>query len=88
MEVLMIWVFSVDFWLIIGTVMVFVEIFTGDFTALSFGIAAYLVTAVLLCQPTLFLHWYNMLLLYSIFTLLIAIASRRLIDNDAYDISH
>lgn len=57
---------SVNFWLVVGLVFASLEIVTGVFIALSFGISAFIMAGVFYFWPNIFDHWYEIAFVYSI----------------------
>lgn len=71
-------IFTVEFWLTVGFVLSILEIFSGFFIALSFGIAGFILAALLKVLPALFTEWYEIALIYSVISLLIVFLSRKI----------
>lgn len=62
---------SLKFWIIVGLLLSIAEIFTGIFIALSLGIAAFIMVALLEFFPSLFSEWYEIIFVYSIFSIIV-----------------
>jgi membrane protein implicated in regulation of membrane protease activity len=60
---------SLKFWIIIGLLLSITEIFTGIFLGLSLGISAFIMAIVFYFFPNLFEEWYEILFVYSIFSI-------------------
>ena len=71
-EIAMELIFTVKFWLIVGLGLSILEIFTGFFIALSFGIAGFAMAGLLKVWPTIFTEWYEIVFVYSLTSLLVA----------------
>lgn len=71
-------IFTVEFWLTVGFVLSILEIFSGFFIALSFGIAGFILAVLLKVLPELFTEWYEIALIYSVISLLIVFLSRKI----------
>lgn len=65
-------IFTVKFWLIAGLILSILEIFSGLFFALSFGIAGFAMAGLLKIAPQLLTEWYEVIFVYSVFGLAIA----------------
>jgi len=65
-------IFTVKFWLIVGFCLSILEVFSGFFIAMSFGIAGFAMAVLLKAWPSLFTEWYEILFVYSAISLLVA----------------
>jgi membrane protein implicated in regulation of membrane protease activity len=65
-------IFTIKFWLIVGLALSVLEVFSGLFFALSFGIAAFAIAGWLQIAPQSLTEWYEVIFIYSIFSLFIA----------------
>ena len=66
--------FTVEFWLILGLFLSILEVFTGFFIALSFGIAGFAMAGLLKIWPVLLTEWYEAVFAYSLISLLVVTA--------------
>ena len=65
-------IFTVKFWLIVGFCLSTLEVFSGFFIALSFGIAGFVMAGLLKIWPTLLTEWYEVVFTYSAISLFVA----------------
>ncbi|MDM8537560.1 hypothetical protein QUF70_12450 [Desulfobacterales bacterium HSG17] len=76
--------FSVKLWIIIGLCLSIIEVFSGLFFALSFGIAGFIMAGLLKVWPTLLTEWYEVIFIYSVISLLVAsLAWKKFIKTQA-----
>lgn len=84
-------IFTVEFWLTVGFVLSILEVFSGFFIALSFGIAGFILAGLLKVSPALFTEWYEIAFIYSVISLLIVFLARKIfvksqtIEHDVND---
>lgn len=74
-------IFTVKFWLIVGFGLAILEVFTGFFIALSFGVAAFAMAGLFLVWPTLLTEWYEVLFVFGLISLIFTSISWRLFNN-------
>ena len=68
----MTFIFLVKFWLIVGLCLSILEVFSGLFIALSFGIAGFVMAGVLAVWPSFLTEWYEVVFTYSVISLIIS----------------
>ena len=71
-------IFTIEFWIIIGLILFILEIFSGSFIALSFGISGIIMAGLFKVLPTLLTEWYEVTFIYSVISLLIAFLARKI----------
>ena len=69
--------FTAKFWLALGAALGIVEIFTGTFYALAFGVAALVLSGLLALWPGLLTLWYQVALAYSVLALAMSVMAYR-----------
>lgn len=65
-------IFTVEFWLIVGLCLSILEVFSGLFVALSFGVASFGMALLLKVWPTLLTEWYEVVFIHSTISLSVA----------------
>ncbi len=65
-------IFTAKFWLIVGLCLSILEVFSGFFFALSFGVASFAMVVLLKVWPTLLTEWYEVVFVYSTLSLSVA----------------
>jgi membrane protein implicated in regulation of membrane protease activity len=75
----------VKFWLIVGLCLSIVEIFSGFFIALSFGVGAFLMAGLLAAWPNLLTEWYQVVFVYCAISLLVASLAWRKFKKNQLD---
>ncbi|MBG86995.1 MAG: hypothetical protein CMO80_08875 [Verrucomicrobiales bacterium] len=64
---------TINFWMVIGFLLVIGEVFTGSYISLALSVAAFLMAGVILLFPGTFVGWKSVLLTYSLLSLVISI---------------
>ncbi len=80
-------IFTVNFWIIIGLVLLILEVFSGLFFALSFGIAGFIMAGWLKIAPQSLTEWYEIIFIYSVVSLSIASLAWKKLRNNQNKIS-
>ena len=65
--------FDPNFWIILGVLLCVLEIFTGLFVSLSFGLSAFIIYGFLKSMPKLIDSWYELLFSYGLVGLILSI---------------
>jgi membrane protein implicated in regulation of membrane protease activity len=65
--------FNPDFWIIIAVLLCVLEVFTGAFISLSFGISAIIIYGILKLFPDFVTTWYEILFIYGLLCFILSV---------------